>query len=102
MLQELLRSADCHDSCARVTSDVTPLKKFRRRRAVFAGLITPPNQLRDTCPRLQVQVAHSSITTTTAGWTSTWSTAGNAISTIPTRRCATRFTEIIGTARLRM
>ena len=42
--------------------------------------------------------AHSWTTTTTAGWTSIWSTAASATFTLPIRRCAMRSTAIIVTA----
>ena len=53
---------------------------------------------RDTCPKPPARAARFSTTTTTAGWTSTWSTAASAISSLPIRPCATRSTATIATA----
>src|SRR5215472_14828582 len=74
------------------------LKKFLRLPAAFIGGTSLASHLRCTCPKLRELVARFWITTMMAGWTFTWSTAVNAISSIRARRCATHSTATIATA----
>ena len=53
----------------------------QRRRAGSPGFTTTRCRPSVICPRRAAPVARSSTTTTTAGWTSIWSTAGRATST---------------------
>ena len=66
------------------------LKRCRRPRAGSPGHTPRASRLKNICRRPPARAAPFWITTTTDGWTSIWSTAGSATSTIPSRLCAMR------------
>ena len=77
-------------SCRRICHDIRS-SEFFQRPAESPGNILPATHHKNICPKPQARVARFSTTTTMAGWIFIWSTAAHAISSIPTRRFATRF-----------
>jgi len=84
------RRRRCASRCVRSfdrrgDGDARDSRRCRRRRAASHGFTTTRDRRRGSCPNHSVLAVRSLTSTTTAGWTSTSSTAGQATSISPPR-----------------
>src|SRR5260370_21520540 len=91
----LAESAAAHFASWRKTGIIRCSKPFLHLLAALRGATQTGVRLTTTFPKLPTPAAPSLIMTTMAGWISISSTAADAISLIPHRRCAMPFTTTI-------